>query len=429
MPHSLSLSPIDNLPLETLQQIFELACTDDGYTGNSLSLVSKGIRAAARTTRTCFHCISLVATPRRLQAFLELYEPECSSARGDKPRIQHLHLAIPCIEIDYDVSCRAKSDDGTTSHAPWPNTVIRLPTITRSNIWTTSFQALARRSMTIMQQLAGRSPSRRVPTTYDEYISALKALFRLVAPDLITLVLQCGFTYWGTLKLPVLEHPFPNLREATFSGISDAGTLPVDSAVVPLFPAMTRLYIVPGMGDTGLWFFSKHAPRVRHLAILRAEAFVEQIERAVGVDACQCTSREHPDLDQPHSPPPIKPPCPPMYPSLRHVLLRPAARPLGVGGENGGWYDRDLERLKLLVSRCWENGVSAVEAEVPSSERLSNEIDRARGVWLDSVGEDKGEVGGWRRWTPRAGRGGETAQAPALDASSSSSVTTLLSGI
>lgn len=427
MPHSLSLSPIDNLPLETLQRIFELACTDDGYTGNSLSLVSKGIRAAARTTR--FHCISLVATPRRLQAFLELYKPECSSARGDKPRIQHLHLAVPCIEVDYDVSCRAKSDDGTTSHPPWPNTVIRLPTITRSNIWTTSFQALARRSMTIMQKLAGRSPSHCVPTTYDEYISALKTLFRLVAPDLVTLVLQCGFTYWGTPKLPVLEHPFPNLREATFSGISDPSTLPVHSAVVPLFPAMTRLYIVPGMGDTGLWFFSKNAPRVRHLAISRAEAFVEQIERAVGVHACQCKSREHPGLGQPHFPSPIKSPCPPSYPNVRHLLLRPAPRLLGAGGENGGWYERDLERLRLLVSRCWENGVEAVEAEAPRFERLSNEIDRARGVWLDSVGEDRGEVGGWRRWTTRAGRGGETPQAPALDASSSSPVTTPLSGI
>lgn len=88
---------MDTLPLETLQRIFELACTDGGRTGHSLSLVSKGIRAAARTTR--FHSIVLIASPRRLQLFLDLYQRECDPTRGGKPRIQHLHVAFPVVDI------------------------------------------------------------------------------------------------------------------------------------------------------------------------------------------------------------------------------------------------------------------------------------------------------------------------------------------
>ncbi|EIW62616.1 uncharacterized protein TRAVEDRAFT_42965 [Trametes versicolor FP-101664 SS1] len=89
---------MDTLPLETLQHIFELACTDGGRTGNSLSLVSKGIRAAVRTTR--FHSIALIASPRRLQSFIDLYRRECDPARGDRPRIQHMHVAFPYIDLE-----------------------------------------------------------------------------------------------------------------------------------------------------------------------------------------------------------------------------------------------------------------------------------------------------------------------------------------
>lgn len=72
--------------------------------------------------------------------------------------------------------------------------------------------------------------------------------------------------------------------------------------------------------------------------------------------------------------------------------------------------------VSLLGRRC-RASVEVVDVEAPRSEKLSNEIRRARGVWLDSVGEDKSEVGGWRRWTipSRTVRGGGDFAGPSAE--------------
>ncbi|RDX55922.1 hypothetical protein OH76DRAFT_1337593, partial [Lentinus brumalis] len=46
---------LGHLPTEVLEQIFLQACTDGGYTGCSLSAVSRRIRAVSHTVR--FHSI------------------------------------------------------------------------------------------------------------------------------------------------------------------------------------------------------------------------------------------------------------------------------------------------------------------------------------------------------------------------------------
>ncbi|KAI0656590.1 hypothetical protein C8Q70DRAFT_324832 [Cubamyces menziesii] len=95
-PH---FTTMDTLPLEILQRIFTLACTDGSHTGIALSLASKSIRAASRTAR--FHSIALIANPRCLQSFLALYERECEEAVSngeDKPRIRHLYMTFLCID-------------------------------------------------------------------------------------------------------------------------------------------------------------------------------------------------------------------------------------------------------------------------------------------------------------------------------------------
>ena len=92
---------MDRLPLETLHQIFELACTDGGYTGCSLALTSKFIREAAQYTR--LYSVVLVAETQRLDVLIALYQNQCSNAAyqnqcsnaaGFRPRTLHLHISF-----------------------------------------------------------------------------------------------------------------------------------------------------------------------------------------------------------------------------------------------------------------------------------------------------------------------------------------------
>ena len=76
--HRFRLGIMNKLALETLQQIFQQACADGGYTGCSLSLTSKSIRIAARSVR--FHSVSLTSQIDSVCAFLRLYEKECLNA-------------------------------------------------------------------------------------------------------------------------------------------------------------------------------------------------------------------------------------------------------------------------------------------------------------------------------------------------------------
>ena len=76
---------MDSLPAELWLDILARACTDGGYTGCSLSLVSHSMRAMARPFR--HQSISLVG-PRQVQAFVEL-------AVSTRPtNIRHLFLSI-----------------------------------------------------------------------------------------------------------------------------------------------------------------------------------------------------------------------------------------------------------------------------------------------------------------------------------------------
>ena len=85
---------MENLPLETLQDIFKLACTDGGATGCALSLTSRYVHAASRTSR--FHSISLHASPRRLNSFVSLYRRAAAAAleEGYRAALEHLYIAF-----------------------------------------------------------------------------------------------------------------------------------------------------------------------------------------------------------------------------------------------------------------------------------------------------------------------------------------------
>ncbi|KAI0666591.1 hypothetical protein C8Q78DRAFT_1082863 [Trametes maxima] len=228
---------MDSLPLEILQSIFALACTDGGRTGCSLALTSVSVRAAARIAR--FHSVSLVAYPARLEPFVALYTRECAPALGDRPRIAHLHLTVP--------------PDSLSLLDPEP------------------------------------APTRKGPTPVEytaSYKTAARTLTRLVAADVETLALQYGFRaadVAGGSWLDFIDRPLPRLRALSVLGLLDLAPLlapelssspPTQTQTqtpTPLFPALTHLHIVrrdPELLRTGhLAFWRAHAPRATHVRI------------------------------------------------------------------------------------------------------------------------------------------------------------------
>ena len=105
---------MDRVPLETLQQIFQFACTDGGYTGGSLALTSKFIHGAAESTRS--YSIAVAAETERLTALVTLYQKKCSNAAGVRPRTAHLYLSTNQLtEDEWDAS---EDEDPASLAAP-----------------------------------------------------------------------------------------------------------------------------------------------------------------------------------------------------------------------------------------------------------------------------------------------------------------------
>ena len=84
-----------SLPVELLDAIFALACTDDGHTGCALSCVSKSIRSASRAFR--FHTVALCAShTHQVTQFLSSFTAQRAQAEASgsaRPRVRHLFLA------------------------------------------------------------------------------------------------------------------------------------------------------------------------------------------------------------------------------------------------------------------------------------------------------------------------------------------------
>lgn len=353
------------LPLETLQQIFKLACTDGGYTGHALSLVSKGIRAAARAAR--FHSISLIASPHHLQLFVALYERECDPALGDKPRIQHLHVAFP-----------------VTEHEPQEGTSRNGTAVSYASISIANYPG---------------------PTTYEDYLSEAQTLFRLITPDLVTLVVQCGFSIAGDLDLPIIEHPFPQLLEVTFVGVAQPLTLisrTDGTTAAPLFPAVTHLYIAPPFlcstwhSGLSLPFWSTHAPFATHLGVSCADDHAAAIASAVGVPVEPEPNDDSLDPGAPSTPTTV--PGMPVYPTVRHLLLQPGPGPvchMSCCWEASARYDCRMQVLREIERGCEAAGLVVVEAKVPENGLFLCYYEQARRRWLERMNDDRDEAGGW----------------------------------
>ena len=165
------------LPLEILQRIFALACTDGGRTGTALALVSRFFHAASHPIR--FLSLSLYSL-RHIEQFLSYLRKHSTSRCHLTPKVKHLLLAFrssphsPC----QDSSPELSSDDNS--------------------------------SMQVWYQL--RQIREQDKAVWDSrFMTLVPILLEFVGPHLETFALLQS----DGIIIPAIRHPLPRLRELT----------------------------------------------------------------------------------------------------------------------------------------------------------------------------------------------------------------------
>lgn len=357
---------MDYLPLETLQQIFELACTDGGATGNSLSLTSKQIRAAARRAR--FHTLHVAADAdgNTFQEFVAFLERECNSGHNERPRVRHLYITLASLGDPPGKTTQALRDPQSSS---------------ATLVNTHESPALP------LEHLTSRHSREH----------AAQELLRLVAQDLWTLVVhEAPDGLHG--QCPILEHTFPLLRDATLIRQStDFARLLNPNAEPPcaIFPRATHLHLIPlpYTNDLRLSAWSIFAPRITHLRVsdVRNRHHIAQLAVAVGVPV-------PPDMyPVARLPPPGPQPLPRTYPSVRCLLmdaaawLKPRAGAYDVSRRGKAAMRRGLENIVRECRRA-EVDVQATLLEAPEYASHSQLAKALVDQWLEQAVGGRG----WR---------------------------------
>ena len=223
---------MDRLAFEILDKIYTLACTDGGYTGCSLSLVSHSVRCASRTAR--FHSISLTSgLSRQLSQFLRCFSKERAVMDLYAPTVQHLCFAAA---------------EGRKTPLAW-----RLPYEWREQGKSYGPKNAARIKPIVDQQI-------------ERYIVDIGILFQMVAKDLRTL---CFIHSHGTLHVTTLRDipctGFPLLQELTLVGRN-----PFEFSGTP-YPKLTHLHLgVPAntnLTPDDLDSWAQQTPEVTHLRL------------------------------------------------------------------------------------------------------------------------------------------------------------------
>ncbi|KAM5535121.1 hypothetical protein V8D89_011207 [Ganoderma adspersum] len=324
---------MNHLPLETLQQIFELACTDGGYTGCSLALTSKSIREAAQSTR--FHSVMLVAETERLVALIALYQNQCSNSAGIRPRTAHLHLLLRST-----VNTRQSTD--STEEVEWDEE--------------SEDEDLEESTFPLVQQFLS-----------------------LVSNDLQSLVVIRDTLGAAT---PLFDRAFPSLRDLTLAFQCNITT--PDPTVVPIFPALTHLHIVaPNWSPPLFPRWIAQAPRVTHLRISAHclfGKFVDELPAAVGTPEYPFKRGFRGGITV-GPPPAVR-----TYPTLARVVVAPGPRPAsGPCGSNRYVFNSRTMQLDWIAARARESGVEMYVA--PPCAWAGDEWDEAiRTEWLKRIG-------------------------------------------
>ncbi|RDX46875.1 hypothetical protein OH76DRAFT_1558124 [Lentinus brumalis] len=242
---------MDHLPVELLEPICYMASTD-GQTGAALALVSRTFHEVSRRAR--FHAVSLHGRPTKIDSFLLTFllertrrlrddphpeEPGTPPPGPVAPKLTVRHLSITwCDPPRRQTVARPSSSLG----------LFRDPDSDDAQYTTTGETLPHWRSMQ--------------PGLDAHYTRAVAALLSALADDVHTLTLV--HAQW-TPCTPVLERPFPGLRELTLLG-GDPPLLDGSDGVV-LYPALARLHHVVPFKLAGVHFddWAVRAPGLTHL--------------------------------------------------------------------------------------------------------------------------------------------------------------------
>ncbi|KAI0832905.1 hypothetical protein BC628DRAFT_1348894 [Trametes gibbosa] len=351
---------MDTLPLEILQHIFQLACTDGGFTGCSLSLTSKAVRAAALPFR--FHSVFLDAShQQRLRSFMSTYHEQSQLQPRMRLRVKHLYVTL---SLDPPPRQTVVSHSDTLEPGPW-----YLP-------------------------------------------EDMQAFFRMVSEDVSSLAVQVypssGVRTGKQISndpIPAFNCTFPSLRELTVFGVMDPCALFAPLSDSPLFPHLRRLHIVDtsalfamyrrGKLRLAPWF--AHAPRMSHLRVSNlnslARGFPDELAVQVGVPLGEesGTAEEEGQATWPNPED-----CPPKtHAHLQAIVIQLCSSPpaAAFGGTLCRSYDSFRVRLKRLASYPAYVGLKIAVLEPPKERGLCSFWGRSmRAQWTDGI---EGGPGGW----------------------------------
>ncbi|KAI0656592.1 hypothetical protein C8Q70DRAFT_324855 [Cubamyces menziesii] len=413
---------MDILPLETLQRIFTLACTDGGHTGNSLALTSKSIRDASRTVR--FYTVSLIVNPRRLGLFLALYERECEVAGQGKPRVRHFYAMFPCIPH------RNQPGYYLSSLSPPPRNRDGNANDRRNLVYPSLAAAKDDPSLYHRQGICTEETDTRgrqlfaSSTASPTYRQAVLRIFQLIAPGLWTLVIRAGFhdECGGALCLQLFTTPFPALHSLTLLDVTiythlfpkakpDGFAPSVAKGQGPLFPSVTHLYLYSDLNDYRLQLrlWASHAPRVTHLRMsgkTTSNIAVDQIAQAVGVTPPSIASGRR---DQPVSNSvriisaegelipgaPLPPPPMPLFGELRCLLIQPEPPYNGYFTGTNTAHQYALRELLEFMEACRAAGLQAVVLPTREKTRNRPHLELVRKEWMEVASEIRARAGYW----------------------------------
>ena len=208
------------VPPEIWQKIFSDACLDSGFTGRSLSLVSKYIYEMSKPTR--FQSLA-IRNYEQVMAFADILERTPSHLR----RVIHLFISTQ------------DPEPKKSSSQYIPATSIGFPGLY------SRIQEENEQSMEEMKKIS----------------SAIRRILLCIAPSIQILAM---FTYgWNSVLLPL---SCPNLTEFIISGSYDESMSPTNEPLI-MFGSLRYLHTGGCLGfDTGhLQYISDAAPSLTHL--------------------------------------------------------------------------------------------------------------------------------------------------------------------
>ncbi|KAI0758223.1 hypothetical protein C8Q74DRAFT_307655 [Fomes fomentarius] len=225
---------IQDLAVELLERIFSYACSDGGYTGRSLSLVSRLVREVVQSIR--FRSVALAGCTQ-IQSFLVCLEKERLRAHS-LPAVYHLFLSTWADGQEVVMVRNGHASQRNHPHCYQPAT---FAVTSQWCAWMTLQEAMDKK-----------------------FSQLLPRLLQMVAADLRTLSIVHSWEF-GAIQLPPT---FPSLRDLTFCGPPPnfpGWCTEVLAPPPPCFPSLQHLHLVRWKVSIVFWVY--HAPKTNYLRL------------------------------------------------------------------------------------------------------------------------------------------------------------------